>query len=331
MKVTVTKYLNVRVGKPSVNAPCYQYLAPGSEIEVDGKLYKGDKYKDIDTWVKDEAGNYYWSGGIVLESEPAKSTIITDSYDAFLAAFEKGDTEVGVALLDSGINEEHPFLSELIDLNKSLLPDIQMQGISSHGTKVAGVLASTDPAVKRNRSRILSFRVADSRNSVNGKAVEKALIEIRDTLASKVDVVNMSINILSEYVDILQPIINSLADQGIIVVVAAGENNNVNNTALLQRVIRVASFDEYKINELYSNSFLNKSISTYSLNGNSLDDSIGEDSGYCAAVSALLARWISSKRIAKNKTRILNAETFLKGISQSIKTNIVIKPFKLYI
>jgi len=46
MKVTVTKYLNVRVGKPSVNAPCYQYLAPGSELEMHGNLYKGDSFKD---------------------------------------------------------------------------------------------------------------------------------------------------------------------------------------------------------------------------------------------------------------------------------------------
>ena len=67
MKVTVKdNYLNVRVGKPSVNAPCYQYIAPGSIIDVDGKLYKGDKYGDsnIDIWYKDALGNYYWSGGL---------------------------------------------------------------------------------------------------------------------------------------------------------------------------------------------------------------------------------------------------------------------------
>ena len=64
MKVTVKVFLNVRVGKPSVNAPCYQYLAPGTELEVDGNLYPGDKFEGIDTWLKDEAGNYYWSGGV---------------------------------------------------------------------------------------------------------------------------------------------------------------------------------------------------------------------------------------------------------------------------
>ena len=58
MKVTVTKYLNVRVGKASVNAPSYQYLAPGTILEVEDKTYKGDKYEDKDDWLKDAAGNY---------------------------------------------------------------------------------------------------------------------------------------------------------------------------------------------------------------------------------------------------------------------------------
>ncbi|SHK70613.1 hypothetical protein SAMN04488028_107198 [Reichenbachiella agariperforans] len=77
MKVTVTKYLNVRVGKPSVNAPCYQYLAPGSEIEVGEKLYLGDSYDGMDTWYRDEADNYYWSGGFLLPN----ATIPTPIYD----------------------------------------------------------------------------------------------------------------------------------------------------------------------------------------------------------------------------------------------------------
>ena len=62
MKVIVKdNFLNVRAGKASVNAPCYQYIAPGSEIEVDGQLYKGDLFDGIDTWMKDAAGNYYCS------------------------------------------------------------------------------------------------------------------------------------------------------------------------------------------------------------------------------------------------------------------------------
>ncbi|MDB4922899.1 S8 family serine peptidase [Mucilaginibacter sp.] len=65
MKVTVKdKYLNVRVGKPLLSAPSYQYIAPGSQIEVDGKLYPGDPYEGNANWLKDAANNYYWAGGV---------------------------------------------------------------------------------------------------------------------------------------------------------------------------------------------------------------------------------------------------------------------------
>lgn len=65
MKVAVKYYLNVRIGRPSVNAPCQQYLIPGNEIEVDGKLYDGDQFEGTYKWMKDEAGNYYWAGGLI--------------------------------------------------------------------------------------------------------------------------------------------------------------------------------------------------------------------------------------------------------------------------
>jgi hypothetical protein len=64
MKVTVKDFLNVRVGKPSVNAPTFQFLAPGSILDVEEKFFDGDKLEGNSLWVKDEADNYYWSGGI---------------------------------------------------------------------------------------------------------------------------------------------------------------------------------------------------------------------------------------------------------------------------
>ena len=79
MKVTVTKYLNVRVGKPSVNAPCYQYLAPGSILDVDGNIYKGDVFDGINTWLKDDSGNYYWVGG--LDKDNFKNQLLTKITD----------------------------------------------------------------------------------------------------------------------------------------------------------------------------------------------------------------------------------------------------------
>ena len=75
MKLIVKdKYLNVRVGRPSINAPCSQYIAPGSEIEVDGLLYKGDPYESIDTWFKDEFYKWAFQKAVDLVLHPLSKT-----------------------------------------------------------------------------------------------------------------------------------------------------------------------------------------------------------------------------------------------------------------
>jgi hypothetical protein len=69
IKVTVIKNLNVRTGKPAVDAPCFTYLLPGAVIEVDDTLIVGDLYECNDRWFKGLDGNFYWSGGILDKAE----------------------------------------------------------------------------------------------------------------------------------------------------------------------------------------------------------------------------------------------------------------------
>src|ERR1700744_3156237 len=78
MQVTVKdNELNVRVGKPSLNAPCNTFLTPGTVIDVDGQLYTGDFYNGINTWLKDSNNNYYWSGGV---NDNADQELISVAY-----------------------------------------------------------------------------------------------------------------------------------------------------------------------------------------------------------------------------------------------------------
>jgi subtilisin family serine protease len=157
MKVTVKKYLNVRVGKASLNAPCYQYLAPGSELEVDGNLYKGDTYEGVDTWLKDAAGNYYWSGGIEkiinLIDQPLGN--LKQSYQWFKDLGieqiwskynEYGDNAM-VAILDTGydINNSDlpvPFLSKVFVKDNS--NPITIQDKVGHGTYCVSLIADNN-------------------------------------------------------------------------------------------------------------------------------------------------------------------------------------------
>ncbi|HMH20123.1 MAG TPA: S8/S53 family peptidase [Puia sp.] len=139
MIVTVTdKFLNVRVGLPSLNAPCNQFLAPGTDIEVDGQLYKGDLFKGVDTWMKDSAGNYYWSGGVLVFQPWFTGLHIPEIWQF---ATGKG---VGVAIVDTGIKNDLPELP-------LSLPDFVYDNsrdttdTDGHGTFCAGLVGLKRP------------------------------------------------------------------------------------------------------------------------------------------------------------------------------------------
>ena len=166
MKVTVTRYLNVRVGRPSVNAPCFQFVSPGTELEVDGELYKGDAYDGIDTWFKDEAKNYYWSGGVrhsvrvaaLLEvSAPASESKIEFGWFDKLgikrtwdARGEKGALST-IAVLDTGYNKHNSDLAtavnkETVIINSLKYPGLELiiddQSNEGHGNRCSSLIGS---------------------------------------------------------------------------------------------------------------------------------------------------------------------------------------------
>ncbi len=147
MKVIVTKYLNVRVGSASVNAPCYQYLAPGSELEVDEELYPGDEYLGNSNWLKDEADNYYWSGGV--EKFSKSSAKLSNSYPGWMLNLNLPEIwgistgkDVGVAVIDTGID----ILNDQLPYNKKSYyvfdKNISLQDTNGHGTHCAGLIGA---------------------------------------------------------------------------------------------------------------------------------------------------------------------------------------------
>jgi hypothetical protein len=68
MKVTISKYLNARIGESSTHAACQFYQTPGKTIEIDDVLV-GESIDGNSIWYhcKDD-GCYYWAGGIAEES-----------------------------------------------------------------------------------------------------------------------------------------------------------------------------------------------------------------------------------------------------------------------
>ncbi len=156
MKVIVKEYLNVRVGKPSVNAPTYQYLAPGSQLDVDGVLYNGDLFEGNNKWLKDEVSNYYWAGGINL-----KDTFLEDrnnkvSFNWFKQLkieeiweqYKEKGANVTVAVLDTGFNSENLDLSLAVTKSTVLLNYVNapkcndITDKNGHGTRCASIIGS---------------------------------------------------------------------------------------------------------------------------------------------------------------------------------------------
>ncbi len=197
MKVTVTKYLNVRVGEPSVNAPCFQYLAPGSVIDVDDDEHKGDVYDDIDTWYKDEANNYYWTGGaqkvVIPKSQPLE-TAAPAQLDWYHEEYklpelwQTYDTQgegIRVAIMDSGIIE-HPCLPKNITGHNYVNNTSTFIDNHGHGSRVAGMICASGPGLigVAPKAEIFIAKVVDT-----GNPTAQAIADALDKLPGDIRIV----------------------------------------------------------------------------------------------------------------------------------------------
>jgi len=351
MKVTVIKPLNVRVGTPSVNAPCYQYITPGSELEVDGQLYSGDAYDNINTWYKDGAGNYYWSGGVIkpiTSLTPVANETSAVTYPTNLRELVKlnGDYPLSslgssgvVAVLDSGITNS--LLKARINLEKNFVGNqVDTSDIYGHGTKVAGIICGNGPIIKSFASlcSIINYRVADENGVITSDPVYNAL----DTLnklnpqQAKVDVINLSFDTPSNLVSYMQPIIDGLANKGIVAVVAAGNGDTLNNIASLQNVIKVGaikkddfnSIKEKGLNKIYDCAFIDTPI--LSTSNKDKYDEIGQASAYTALISSMICAFLkdASNSQLQGRQRLATIKQFLTNCSFAISDEYFPQNFK---
>ena len=328
MKKTVRVYLNVRVGKPSLNAPCYQYLAPGSILEVDGKLYPGDQYDGIDTWYKDEAGNYYWSGGVENEPEKPefKSSFLVQQIGKTdyrkLIKFQNPICDgtgngITVAVLDTGIYSNHPDLKghiiESSNYNFSATTDGDFVG---HGTHMAGIICANPTSFDGISGISPQSKIADFKITKDGfilkEIVAKALSYIIDNNLN-VDIINMSFNIDNEnyYSETIKPLLETLYKRGVILVCPAGEDQNLENRGMLtianyENMISIGTIDSDSLNKFKTTGFyrkvdyffchkpLNSTLSiSNKINSGKIYGDLEGASPYTALTSGIIASYLS--------------------------------------
>lgn len=227
MKVTIKDYLNVRVGKPSLNAPTFQYLAPGSVIEVEENIVLGDVFENKKQWYKDQANNYYWAGGFHPVSPEKSSLSANGQGNNYLSTLSipadwkaSGGENINIFVLDSGCVKHHAFGIRLLPLFNGMTKKVDAfsdEASDGHGTFICGLAGGelkgefTGIALQAN---LKPFRVTLS-GGAHPIYINNALDEILNNPHSNL-ILNLSLSI-GDNPSIRQKI-NQLLTNGVVVV-----------------------------------------------------------------------------------------------------------------
>jgi subtilisin family serine protease len=237
MKIKIKIPLDVRVGSPGLKAPCFQHLAPGSEIEVDGTLYKGDSFQNIDDWYKDDANNYYWSGAVEVCSNAAitSSTDLIDYRKLFAYIepnwFSTNGRGIKVGVIDTGFYPDHPDLLHVKQTAR--IKDCAGNGgncndIKGHGTNVLGLMAASQTS--DNLIGLIpeaSFFLYKAYRDHVGFIDSFVADAINECISQGVDIINLSLAITTYGGSALEIALQDAITHNIILVAAAGEENDL--------------------------------------------------------------------------------------------------------
>lgn len=169
-----------------------------------------------------------------------------------------------VAVIDSGLSVDHPIFAKtnilegvdyvndgqgLSDIGNGLDDDGDgaIDELSGHGTFVSGIITTIAP-----NAAILPLRAIDTDGHGTAFAVAQALVEARDRGAG---IINLSFT-TPQGVEALKPLLQSLIQQGILIVVSAGNGGTVGLgpfPASLPGACAVAATDQNDVKAAFSN------------------------------------------------------------------------------
>ncbi|MBT2646434.1 S8 family serine peptidase [Bacillus sp. ISL-34] len=151
-----------------------------------------------------------------------------------------------MAILDSGINKEHPDLKGQIYKEFNAINSKEpMKDIFNHGTSIAGIIAAKDNSIGIKgispKSKIYSVKVLNDKGE---GSVEHIIRGIEWAINEKVEIINISFGLKNDNQK-LKKVINKATNNGIIVVASSGNNyiKDVDYPAKYNNVISVGSID----------------------------------------------------------------------------------------
>ncbi len=204
--------------------------------------------------------------GVVRVFMTTNDPLISQQWGLFKAKFadpgtsawdiNKGSTSIKIAILDTGIDQNHEDLVSKIVVNKNFTTSSTVDDLYGHGTHVAGIAAAVinnniGVAGSGYNSVLMNVKVLDDRGSGYYSWVANGIIWAVDNGAK---VINMSLG-GSMASSILEDAINYAWSKGAVVVAAAGNDGSdaPSYPAYYTNAIAVAATDSSDLKTSWSN------------------------------------------------------------------------------
>jgi len=193
--------------------------------------------------------------GDELPQAPASSLEMIEAPKAWQEAGVRGEGML-IAIVDTGINPQHPDLSPPRDKRaaqrktgsqQKVIPGYnwadrnqitQDVGESQHGMHVAGIAAANGKLKGvAPEAQLLSQKVFSNYHGEAAGLSESILFAINDSIKKKADVINLSLGSSAGYVDqynVEQHAVKRAVDHGVIVVAAAGNDGHFGSDKVRQ-------------------------------------------------------------------------------------------------
>ncbi len=213
------------------NSPIVEYIEKDEQVYAVGELIPNDINYDEQWNLKMTALNYGWTE-------------------------ETGRSNIRIAVIDTGIDEDHPDLANRINLDDSynfVDDNYNLKDVEGHGTHVAGTAAAVTDNSKGIagvswKGKIIAIKALDDNGNGSISNIAEAImyaagLSDNPKKIDAVDLINMSLGSTSGSTT-LKNAVNKAAQAGVIMVAAAGNSGSgLNYPAAYEEVISVAAVD----------------------------------------------------------------------------------------